>query len=101
MFDDYFDFVEDTSLLTNLPKDEKFIVLRAAEMTPGFANVIFVVDQAKTASGEVLKGLIEVRTKKPAIDHSPFWKTFDALKLRKVMNRLRQRLYKSGGGGYI
>jgi len=90
--DDPFDVVENFNLLTNLSKDEKFIVLRAAKMTPGFADVIFVVDTAKTSDGKVLEGLIEVRTKKPGVDHGPFWETFRALKKHGVMNKLKQRL---------
>jgi len=99
--DDYFDRAENYDLLTNLSKDEKFIVLRAAEMTPGFKDVIFVVDIAKSFNGEVLEGLVEVRTKKPGTDHGPFWDTFRALKKRRIMNRIRQRLHNSRGGGYI
>ena len=101
MFDDYFDFVEDLSLLTNLPKDEKFIVLRAAEMTPGFKKIIFIVEPAKTPDGRVMEHLIEVRTRKPGEDHGPFWKTFDTIKNREGLNKIRQTLYKSKGGGYI
>lgn len=82
---------EDYSLLTNLPKSEKFAILRAAEMTPGFKDVIYLED-AYTPKGEKLEDDIAVKTRIPGRDHTAFWRTYEAIKARGNINRIRRCL---------
>lgn len=80
-------------LLTNLHKSKKFLILRAAEMTPGFKRVIYLED-AYTLNGEKLEDYIAVKTRLPGQDHSALWSTYKALKSRSRVNKIRLALTK-------
>jgi len=70
-------------LLTVMSVEDKFIVLRAAEISK-FKNVISVKDLGN--------GDIDVYTTYNG-NHSPFWNQVDYIRKRSTVNRLRRRLF--------
>ena len=73
----------DEILLTAMPAEDKFIVLRAAEISK-FRKVISVKD--------LENGDIGVCTTYDG-DHSPFWNQVNYIRKRSVVNELKRRLF--------
>jgi len=66
--------------LTNMEKRDKFLILRAAQMTAGFENKIVVKDEAFDSCNRLLEGCMAVFSKLGFDkDHSPFWEKFRSL----------------------
>lgn len=76
----------DKMLLTAMPAMDKFIILRAAEIS-GFKKIISVED--------IGNGYINVYTISNE-DHGPFWNTVTEIQNRSTMNKLRRSLLSIG-----